>query len=64
MRKFSAGGFQRHFPQNEAQLYMAKFTMDVASYCFNDYSSSGLNDSEVECAKRLVSLNNQLINQN
>lgn len=62
LKKLYAGGMQRHFPKNEAQIYMAKFTVDVASYCFNDFSTSDLTDTEVNCSKRLSKLNNKLIN--
>jgi hypothetical protein len=62
LKKLYSGGMQRHFPKNEAQIYMAKFTLDVANYCFNDFSTNDLNDSEIKCAKKLTKLNNKLIN--
>lgn len=57
-----AGGIQRYNPKNEAQIYMAKFTIDVANYCFTDFSTNDLNDGEIECAKRLVKKNNEFMN--
>lgn len=56
-----AGGMQPHFPKNEAQVYMAKFTLDVANYCFKDYNSKEMSNQEIQCAKRLVELNNRLL---
>lgn len=63
LRKFYSGGMQRYFPKNEAQIYMAKFTLDLAGYCLNDFTSSEINDNEKECALRLSQLNKDLINQ-
>lgn len=57
-----AGGMQPYFPKNEAQIYMSKFTLDVANYCINDFSNSGLSMNEKECASRLLAKNNEFIN--
>jgi len=58
------GGIQRHFRKNEAQIYMAKFTLDVANYCFEDFNDSSLSSNELDCARRLAEMNNKLLNLN
>lgn len=64
LKNLSSGGLQRHHPKNEAQIYFSKFALDIAGYCFNDYSLGSLNESEIECAKKLYSLNNELMKLN
>ena len=64
LKRLSSGGLQRHHPRNETQIYFSKFTLDMAGYCFNDYSTGSLNESEIECAKKLYNLNNELMKLN
>lgn len=59
---FFIGGMMKYIPKNEAQIYMAKFTIDVANYCFTDFSTKDLNEVEIECTKRLAQKNNEFIN--
>lgn len=56
------GGFQKYFPKNEAQIYQAKFTLDVANYCIENFENETLSNQEINCAKRLVQMNNKFIN--
>ena len=62
MNKLYKGGMQRHFPRNEAQIYMGKFTLDVASYCFNSFDTTELTNEEQSCAERLVAKNKEFMN--
>ena len=61
LNKYYSGGIQQYFPRNEAHVYKNNFTIDVASYCLTDFSSSSLSYSEADCVKRLSKLNSQLI---
>ena len=60
--QYYGGGYQKHFAKNEAQIYMAKFTLDVANYCFEDFNSNNLSQSEKNCAEKLAKMNNEFIN--
>lgn len=64
LKKFYAGGIQRYFPRNEAQVYKSTFTLDVSNYCLKDFSSNDLTESEINCVNRLAQKNNEFFNLN
>lgn len=57
-----AGGIQRYFPRNEAQIYKSQFTLDVANYCLKDFSSNELTETEIGCVERLSKKNIEFLN--
>lgn len=63
-RVFYQGGLQKHFPKDEARIYVNNLLLDSIKACVKDFSSNEPSSADLNCVKSFMEKNYLLLNGN